>query len=123
MIQPAFHRERLNDLVSVVDDEVARFLQEKWVGSQRRDAFEDMHELAFRIIARAMFSSSLDDDFVHELSRRISAIQSFVVNRIRRPFLQWWFDASGSMRKYDRVAQEVKLELMQLIRTRKDRST
>jgi len=118
MIQPAFHRDKLNELVGVMHDEIVRFFETNWANGSVRDIYQDMHELAFRIIARAMFSSELDEEFVQRISDKITRVQKFVVNRIRQPYLHWWFSISGQFGKYDKLAGSIRQELLAIVRQR-----
>ena len=119
MIQPAFHRTKLDELIFAMQDEVREFFKSKWNVSDLRNVNEDMHELTFRIIARALFSTAMADNEIQTLSDQITRIQAFVIRRIRKPFLQWWLGLSGEMKKHDRITQDVRSTLLGLIRSRK----
>ena len=85
---------------------------------ETRDASADMHELTFRIIARALFSTAMDENEIHRLSEQITELQAFIIDRIRRPFLQWWYNLSGQMKVADRKAAEIRGTLLRIIQSR-----
>ncbi len=119
LIQPAFHKSKLNGLVAIVQDEIEKFFSANWNGGGRRELYTDMHHLAFRIVARSLFSTALDDDEVLELSNQISAIQAFVVKRIRQPYLHHWLRMNGQMRRHDQISASVRRTILDVIRRRK----
>jgi len=118
MIQPAFHRSKLDTLVRIVQDEIEVYFGEEWGGGGARQLYPDMHRLAFRIVARALFSTALKEDQISKLSNEISAIQTFVVDRIRQPWMHWWFVISGAMKKHDKISDTVRETIMGVIRER-----
>ncbi|RLD20069.1 MAG: cytochrome P450 [Bacteroidetes bacterium] len=120
LIQPAFHRSKLNGLVGIVQEEIEKFFSANWKNGGRRELYTDMHHLAFRVVARSLFSTALDDAEILDLSKQISAIQSFVVKRIRQPYLHYWLHLNGQMRHHDRVSASVRQTILDVIRKRKD---
>lgn len=120
LIQPAFHRSKLNGLVGIVQNEIEKYFDTNWKNGGRRELYTDMHHLAFRIVARALFSTALDDAEILELSKKISAIQSFVVKRIRQPYLHYWWRMNGQMRLHDKISASVRRTILNVIRSRKE---
>lgn len=118
LIQPAFHREKLEKLVGIMHDEIDRYFTAYWKSGQAIDLYREMHTLAFRIVARSLFGAEISEDVLSTLSRNITLIQSFVTRRIRQPYLGWWFKASGMLDRYDRISQESRDLLMEIIRER-----
>jgi cytochrome P450 len=119
LIQPAFHKTKLDGLVSIVQDEIEKFFNNNWKSGGQRELYTDMHHLAFRVVARALFSTALDDAQVLELSKKISAIQSFVVKRIRQPYLHYWLYMNGQMQLHDKISVSVRQTILDVIRQRK----
>ena len=106
--------------MSIVQEEVENFFSANWKTAGRRELYTDMHHLAFRIVARALFSAALDDTEIFKLSEQISAIQSFVVKRIRQPYLHYWLRVSGQMRLHDEISTSVRRTILNVIRSRKE---
>jgi len=119
MIQPAFHRTQLNRLVGIIAEEVDRFFRLHWTSTGTRDIYEDMHTLAFRIVAKALFSADIEGDVLRKLSQQISRLQWFITQRIRKPYLHQWYYVSGQIRKHDKVAAEARSTILGIIRERK----
>ena len=80
----------------------------------------DMHRLAFRIIAKALFSKALSEEDLELLSSQITDLQSYIIREIRQPFLRWWFQLSGQRNRYEQLAHNTKLIIKKLISERID---
>ena len=119
LIQPAFHRERLDRIMSIMIEEIDDFLSTQWTGSSTKDIYSEMHRLAFRIVAKALFSADISDDVLLTLSQQITEIQHFVTRRIRQPYLHYWFKVSGKMQSHDRLADGARRILLNIIQERK----
>jgi cytochrome P450 len=64
-----------------------------------------MNHLTFRIIARTLFTTSLEESGLLRLSELISILQSFIVKEVRQPYKRWWFHISGSIKKHIQLAE------------------
>ena len=79
LVQPAFHRERLQSYASAMVDATVQS-QETWRDGSTRDVHTDMMHLTLRIAGRALFGSDLEDDLhdvgeVLELGLRMANLQ------------------------------------------------
>ncbi len=119
LIQPAFHREKLRRIVGIMAEEVDRYFEEARWGTTAIDIYHAMHTLAFRIVARALFSTDVDASTMTTLSQQITILQRFVTRRIRQPYLHWWFALSGALHRHDAVAQASRDLILRIIRARK----
>ncbi len=118
LIQPGFHRERLAKLVDLMNQEIADFvsaLQSRIEVEPKVNMYAEMHRLAFRIVAKTIFSTSLSEERLVELSDLITTIQSFVIRLIRQPYLRPWFRWSGQVKAHKRLARRTRGVLMELI--------
>jgi len=120
LIQPAFHREKLAHLVGIMADEVGRYFDAHWSAGAQVDLYREMHTLAFRIVARSLFGAEVSEEVLSTLSRNITLVQSFVTRRIRQPYLHWWFKLSGAMRAHDKISDQSRALLLEIIRGRKE---
>ena len=121
LIQPGFHRERLATLVSLMNSEINTYISqlEKQITHLPTVSLnQDMHRLAFRIVAKTLFSTALAEEDLQRLSNQISELQSYIVKEIRQPFFRWWFKLSGQRSHHERLADETKSIITKLIRQR-----
>lgn len=122
LIQPGFHRKRLEGLAAVMNIEIARFmdrLEEKTGLNPTIDMSHAMMELAFRVVARALFSADLPEDKLLELSRNITELQAFIIRLIRQPYLEWWFQLSGKTDFHLQMAARSRSVVADIIRQRR----
>ncbi len=121
LIQPGFHRSRLATLISLMQEEIATFIDEMLQQIKEQpivDVYKAMHVLAFKIIGKALFSTGLDHQTLERLSLQITEIQSFIIRVVRQPYARMWFRISGQNRKYELMSQEVKAIIREIIEDR-----
>jgi cytochrome P450 len=123
LIQPGFHRDRLAGLTDimngVLDDFIASF-DRRIAQRQPIDISENMLEVAFRIIARSLFSTDVGEEELEKLSGNITRIQEFLARQIRQPFKEGWFRLSGQVRRHEKLAAESDEIILKYIRERKE---
>lgn len=122
LIQPGFHRKRLEGLAAVMNGEIARFLErleEKTAVNPVIDMSQAMMELAFRVVARSLFSADLQEEKLLELSTNITELQAFIIRLIRQPYLEWWFKLSGKTDEHLQMAQRSRSVVADIIRQRR----
>ncbi len=120
LIQPGFHRARLESLTSLMQeviDERIRLLDAR-IEAGPVDIYQEMLEMAFRIIARSIFSVDLPDEELDRLSRQITQLQEIVIRLIRQPFMEPWFRLSGEIQKHERIAADLDAIMLRYIRER-----
>lgn len=122
LIQPGFHRERLQHLVALMQEVIAeQVAQLADAAAEQRpvDTLAFTLETAFRIIARTLFSQGLGERELHELSRGITELQEFVVTPIRLPFLRPFLRWSGVEGRYLQKSALLFQQLQRLIDERR----
>ena len=109
LIQPGFHRDRLTALVNIMLKEVDTFLDhlDKKVDTQNEiEIVHEMMEVAFRVVAKSLFSTSLKEKDLNHLSANVTELQEFIIKQVRMPFLNPWFKISGQIKKMDQRTNE-----------------
>ena len=118
MIQPGFHRKRIESLQSLIKTEVDACM-ERWSGyalrSEKFDAYEEMNQLTFRIVAKALFSTSIEEHGLAELSKLISILQAYIIKEVRQPYKRWWFKVSGTMDRHIKMAESSRTMIREII--------
>ncbi len=122
LIQPGFQRKRIESLQVLMQAEIDVCMKQ-WesyaANSQKFDAYEEMNQLTFRIVAKALFSTSIEEHGLAELSRLISILQAFIIQEVRQPYKRWWFRMSGIKSKHIRLAQGSREIIREIIVERK----
>jgi len=123
LIQPGFHRKRIEALQHLIQIEIDGCMQH-WTDYAERhqtfDAYAEMNNLTFRIIGRALFSSSLEELGLTALSGLISTIQSHIVKEVRQPWIRWWYEIGGRNAKHIQLAGIARDFIRNVIRERKE---
>lgn len=123
LIQPGFHRKRLAGLTDIMLAEIDALIErfdEKVALGQPIDICPPMLELAFRVVAKSLFSADISEEQLQKLSHNISVLQHFIVRQIRQPFLNPWFKVSGTLKKYEQIADSSRQIVLDNIRQRKN---
>ena len=122
LIQPGFHKKKIESLQGLMQSELDKCMlnwQSFAQSGQKFDAYEEMNQLTFRIVARALFSTSIEEHGLSELSRIISVLQQYIIREVRQPYKRWWFRVSGIMKAHIRLAQTSRDMIAAIIRERK----
>lgn len=125
LIQPGFHRQRLAALTRLMQavteqwsTELSRRVQAAPGGRLRVDIHEEMTRVAFDIIARAVFGTSMREPERNRLSDILTRIQAFYVRTVRQPYLRPWFAATGTFGRHDAFSRELRELIRGYIRQR-----
>ena len=122
LIQPGFHRDRLQALTAIIQsviDEFMNDLDQLARSNTPFDIYEKMMELAFRIVARSLFSTSVNEEELGLLSTNITKIQAFLIRWIRQPFLVPWFRLTGAKKQARQLADDSDKLILRFIRERR----
>jgi cytochrome P450 len=105
LIQPAFHKEKLQKLVAIMEGEIGKQLQ-TIQEDKKVDLYPIMNQLAFHVVAKSLFNYSSDDNTMHRLQEIIEKLQDFIIREIRQPHKKWWYKLSGLTTKHMVLVQE-----------------
>ena len=122
LIQPGFHKEKLNALSSILVNVCHKELDElarKTSNKENIDVYPVILKMAFGMVANSLFSVKMDHKDLELLESSISKIQRFIIKQIRKPFLKPWYFLSGQTSKHYKLSGEIKNILLKVIRERK----
>ena len=121
LIQPGFHKGRIRNLVTLIQDVVDEQLDHlEPMRGTTVDFYPRMLEVAFRIIGNAMFSTSASGEELNQIEQSIFKVQQFIVKRVRQPFMHPFYWLRGDLKKYKRIASQIDDVILGIIRARKD---
>lgn len=118
LIQPAFHKQKLQKLVTIMESEIEKQLktiQEK----KTVTLYPIMNQLAFHVVAKSLFNYSSDDNTMHRLQEIIEKLQDFIIREIRQPHKKWWYKASGLVAKHMKMVNESREIINKIIEERR----
>lgn len=105
LIQPAFHKQKMNQLVENMNETIVSELkeleEEKYI-----DLFPVMSQLAFNVVAKSLFHLSISEEKLNRIKYIIEEVQNFLIKEIRLPHKAWWFSVSGQVAKHLELAEE-----------------
>lgn len=117
MIQPAFHKQKMNQLVQnmqrTIISELEGLPDEKPVA-----LFPVMNQLAFNVVAKSLFHITSIEQEMNRLKTIISDVQDFLIKEIRVPYKAFWYKISGQVKKHQLLALETDLIIREIIEER-----
>ena len=105
LIQPAFHKQKMNQLVGNMQETIASELN-NLPAESRVSLFPIMNQLTFNVVAKSLFHISATDEKMNRLKFIISEVQDFLIKEIRLPYKAFWFKISGQVKKHHELALE-----------------
>lgn len=119
LIQPAFHKKQLANLLDKIREAILSEYQKIEVG-ETLDVFPVFNNLAFQTVVKSLFSSAANDDDINRLQFITEAAQKMLVRELRQPYLGWWFKASGIIEKHLLLTQEARQILKDIVKIRRE---
>lgn len=105
LIQPAFHKQKMNQLVENMNDSIVSELN-LLINGKEIALFPVMSQLAFNVVAKSLFQFSTSDEKLNRIKFIIEEVQNFLIKEIRLPHKGWWFKLSGQVKRHLDLAQE-----------------
>jgi len=118
MVQPAFHKKKLHNLMGVIRKAVLSEL-ERINPNREQDVFPLMGDLAFQVVAKALFSSSDIRERMSRLKYITEANQLMLIKEMRQPYLKWWYKLNGNIDRHLKMSVEGKSLLLEIIEERR----
>lgn len=117
LIQPAFHKQKMNQLVENMNKTILLELDVLEEG-KFVSLFPVMSELAFNVVAKSLFHLSVSDQKLNRIKIIIEEVQNFLIKEIRLPHKAWWFSLSGQVEKHLKLAKENNQIIKEIIEER-----
>ncbi|MFW0739493.1 cytochrome P450 [Flavobacterium sp. T12S277] len=117
LIQPAFHKQKMNQLVVNMNETIVSELKEI-TEEKPIDLFPVMSQLAFNVVAKSLFHLSVSEEKLNRLKFIIEEVQNFLIKEIRLPHKAWWFSVSGQVAKHLELAEENNQIIQEIIEDR-----
>lgn len=105
----------------VIDESLVEFNQQI-DKSSNIDIFPQMMDMAFRIVARSLFSTNLVEEELQQLKYSITMLQEFLIRSIRQPYLAPWFKISGKKRFHEKISAKTDEVILNIIHRRQTSS-
>ncbi len=119
LIQPAFHKKQLINLLDTIDAAIKTELV-KIETDKPIDIFPVFNDLAFQTVVKSLFSSAVDQKEINKLQQITESAQQMLVKELRQPYLGWWFKLSGQINKHISETEEARTILKRLVKKRRN---
>jgi cytochrome P450 len=109
MVQPAFHKKKLEGLLSTMNGAIQKELQ-RIEPSSTQDIYPLMGDLAFEVVAQSLFSRDDIQEQMADLKEITDINQQMLIKEMRQPFMNWWFNLSGEIKRhlgYSKQARQI----------------
>ncbi|GAA3601815.1 cytochrome P450 [Flavivirga amylovorans] len=105
LIQPAFHKEKIQNLVEIIDKAINEQVKNINAGGFV-ELYPIMNELAFEVVAKSLFNFSAEKETLKRLQFIIEKLQLFIVKELRMPYKKLWYTVSGEIRYHMKLVKE-----------------
>jgi cytochrome P450 len=118
LIQPAFHRDKINSYGAVMVERTEKML-DTWRDGQTRDLHADMMRVTMEIVVRTLFGSDVADDDAVAVGDAFNVVIEQIAIRFRRPFkIPNWIPIPSNV-KFNRAIRELDRLMYSFIRARR----
>lgn len=117
LIQPAFHKQKMNQLVQNMEQTITSELLNLPQGKSVA-LFPIMNQLAFNVVAKSLFHISATEEKMNRLKVIISDVQDFLIKEIRLPYKAFWFKITGQIKKHQKLALETDAIIKEIVEER-----
>lgn len=118
LIQPAFHREKLQGLYQLIIKTIDDFLVAMPTGASV-DVYPLMHELAFKIVINSLFDISLPREKIEAIAALFTDIQQFFVKDTTIPVRRIFYPFTREKKKYLDKAVQLRAAFGAIVKERK----
>jgi cytochrome P450 len=118
LIQPAFHREKLQGLYAVIIKTIDESLSSFPTG-ESVDIYPLVHQVSFNILMRSLFDIKLSDEITAELNQIFIELQNFLIKDINRPLQRLFYPFTGAENSQRKKAKRLRAIFMGIIMDRK----
>ncbi|PQJ78516.1 cytochrome P450 [Polaribacter porphyrae] len=122
LIQPAFHKQKIKGLLTTIQEQIRDNYSQLRTG-KKFDIFPIFNDLAFLVVAKALFSSTSNQKDIAQLQHITEDSQRFLVKELRQPYLGWWFSLSGKIQEYIDLTESARQILKKIVEERKKSNT
>jgi cytochrome P450 len=118
LIQPAFHKEKLQGLYQLIIKTIDDYLSKMPTGDAI-DVYPLMHELAFRIVVNSLFDINLSEEKLQSIAGIFTDIQSFFIKDTSVPVRRMFYPITQEKKKYLKKTVQLREIFTTIIRERK----
>ena len=119
LIQPAFHREKLQGLYNLIIKSIDDYLLEFPIGINI-DIHPLVHQLSFNIIMQSLFDIKLPSQIMEEMRQIFTELQDFLIKDVNQPLRRFFYPITGTETAKLKKAKRLREILVEIISKRKE---
>jgi len=119
LIQPAFHRQQIENLSKIMISEAQRFIDHIPSDRQPTELHEQMVNLTLNVVSKSLFSTSIDDELMYRVDGAVSSLMELAIARIRNPIKLLSFRLTGKMKDFNQRIHDLDETIYQIIDSRR----
>lgn len=117
MIQPAFHKKKLEALLGIMHDAIRDELK-RIRPNDAQNIYPLLGDLAFQVVAKSLFSRDDIQEQMAELKQITETNQQMLIREMRQPYMNWWFKLSGTIEHHLKLSRRARQILNEIIEER-----
>ena len=114
MLQPAFYKKQLEQLLLGMQETIISEFQ-AIKPNITTDIFPILNDLAFQTVVKSLFTKAANPNDMERLQFITEAYQRMLVKELRQPYLGWWFQLSGALKKHLDYSSEARDILKRIV--------
>ncbi|WP_299255991.1 cytochrome P450 [uncultured Aquimarina sp.] len=118
LIQPAFYKKKIDVIAKTIRETICEELS-RIEPDVSFDIYPLMNDLAFKVVAKSLFSYTDTGNTMARLQHITEAAQTSLIREIRQPYKRWWFHLSGQIKSTLTLTQEARDILDNIIEERR----
>jgi cytochrome P450 len=118
LIQPGFHREKIQGLYHTVVQTISQYLATMPTGNAV-NVYPLLHQLAFNVVIQSLFDVHLSPATMHMLGSNFSDIQNFVIKDVNQPFRRPFYPVTGAEKRALKKSAAIKNTFKSIIQQRR----
>lgn len=121
LLQPTFYKKNIFQLLDLMQAAINKEVQ-RIQPKQSIDVFPIFNDLAFKVVAKSLFSDAISDEQIQRLQFITEEAQKMLVKELRQPYKKWWFMWSGELKKTLLLTKEALQIIEGIIAQRKNQA-
>ena len=121
LLQPTFYKKNIAKLTERMYESICELL-DQINPNETIDSFPIFNDLAFKVVARSLFSDAINDKQIDRLQFITEDMQMMLVKELRQPYKKWWFTLSGELRQKMKLSDEAREIITSIIDERRQAS-
>ncbi len=125
LMAPGFRPKSLGSLVDLLHTEIDNYLDEmdqQLPDNKIVDIYQEFRKMTFRVMAKAIYSSCMDDQEIKQFHHNFTELQDFFTNLVRVPSLIRYYNFTGKTKTYKKIAAKNNNKLIQIAADRRTKS-